>query len=114
MLRSPIAAAVLATAGILAVATPLAFAQDHARGTSARDDIHHAAEAARVDPRNARNGASIDRILDDARRRHPGRVLEVSYDDGEYDIEIRQNDGRIVELEYSARTGRLLDTDYDD
>ncbi|MCD9028349.1 hypothetical protein LDO26_09020 [Luteimonas sp. BDR2-5] len=112
MLRSPIAAAVLATAGLLAVAAPLAFAQEGARGAQA--DIRHAAEAARVDPRNARNGASLDGILADAQRRHPGRVIEVSYDDGEYDIEIRRNDGRIVELEYSARTGRLLDTDYDD
>ena len=39
---------------------------------------------------------------------HPGRVIDVGYDDGEFDIEIRGDDGRIAELEYSARTGRLI------
>ncbi|MCD9031596.1 hypothetical protein LDO32_08860 [Luteimonas sp. Y-2-2-4F] len=63
--------------------------------------------------RRARGRASLDAIMADAQRRYPGRVTDVSYDDGEYEIEIRQRDGREVDLEYSARTGRLLDVDYD-
>lgn len=97
----------LITAATLAVAAPLAFAQDR------DDDRVHAAAAAKADPRFRANSASLDSILADAQRRHPGRVIDVSYDDGEYDIDIRRDDGRIVELEYSARTGRLLEADYD-
>ncbi|WP_024889906.1 PepSY domain-containing protein [Luteimonas huabeiensis] len=101
-------ASLIAAAG-LAAALPAAFAQDAAAG----DDRHHAAAAAQADPRFRANRASLDAILADAQRRHPGRVIDVSYDDGEYDIDIRGDDGRIVEFEYSARTGRLLEVDYD-
>jgi len=110
MTRTAIAS--LITAAAFAVAAPLAFAQDRddRRGD---DDRVHAAAAAKADPRFRTNSASLDSILADAQRRHPGRVIDVSYDDGEYDIDIRRDDGRIVELEYSARTGRLLEADYD-
>ena len=59
------------------------------------------------------NSASIDAILADAQRRYPGEVIDVSYDDGKYNIDIRQANGQRVELEYSARTGELLKTDPD-
>ncbi|WP_101925342.1 MULTISPECIES: PepSY domain-containing protein [Luteimonas] len=95
-----------------AIAIPVAFAQDAATARG-QADRQHAAAAAKADPRTPRNDASLDAILADAQRRHPGQVTEVSYDDGEYDIEIRQRDGRSVDLEYSAQTGRLLDTDLD-
>lgn len=63
---------------------------------------------------HARQGyVSLDRIIADALRRYPGRVTEVELDDGKYEIEIKQRNGREVELEYSARTGRLLDVDFD-
>lgn len=102
----------LITAVALVFAAPAAYAQDRddRRGD---DDRVHAAAAAKADPRFRANSASLDTILVDAQRRYPGRVIDVSYDDGEYDIDIRQNDGRIVELEYSARTGRLLEAEYD-
>ncbi|MBB3343553.1 PepSY domain-containing protein [Luteimonas sp. RC10] len=108
-MKHRLAIACLIAAAGAAVALPAALAQNR----DDRGDRLHAAAAAQADPRSDANTASLDRILADAQRRHPGRVIEVSYDDGEYDVEIRQNDGRIVELEYSARTGRLLDTDYD-
>ncbi|WP_052772883.1 hypothetical protein [Luteimonas sp. FCS-9] len=101
-------ASLIAAIGV-AIALPVALAQDR----DDRGDRQHAAAAAQADPRARANAASLDRILADAQRRHPGRVIDVSYGDGEYDVDIRQNDGRIVELEYSARTGRLLETDYD-
>lgn len=57
---------------------------------------------------------SLESILDDARRRYPGRILEIELDDDEYEVEILTDDGRKVELEYDARTGRLVDVDFDD
>ena len=53
-------------------------------------------------------------ILADAQRRHPGTVLDVELDDGEYEIEILGADGVIMELEYDARTGALLEAEVDD
>lgn len=88
------------------LAAPTAFAQTH-------DHSAHAAAAAQADPRPHANSASLDKIIEDAQRRHPGRVIDVSYDDGKYDIDIQSTDGRIVEFEYSARTGRLIEVDHD-
>lgn len=53
-------------------------------------------------------------ILADAQRRHPGTVLDVELDDDEYEIEILGANGVIMELEYDARTGALLDAEVDD
>ncbi|WP_058835591.1 PepSY domain-containing protein [Luteimonas abyssi] len=105
-----VATALLLAAAVGVAAAPLAFAQTR-DDTRATDDAQHAAAAARADDR--RNGASLETILADAQRRAPGRVTEVSYDDGEYEIEIRQRDFTSVELTYSARTGELLEMDRD-
>ncbi|KLJ01417.1 PepSY domain-containing protein [Luteimonas sp. FCS-9] len=58
----------------------------------------------------------LERLLADAERRFPGRVLEVELDedDDEYEIEILMEDGRVAELKYDARTGRLLEVEIDD
>lgn len=56
----------------------------------------------------------LERLLADALRQHPGDVLEVELDDGEYEIEILRKDGRVVELTFDARSGRLLESEYDD
>lgn len=55
-------------------------------------------------------------LLHDAEQRYPGRVIEVDLDDDDhtYEIEILLRDGRVVELTYDARDGRLLDVDVDD
>lgn len=53
-------------------------------------------------------------ILADAQRRHPGTVLDVELDEDEYEIEILGANGVIMELEYDARTGALLDAEVDD
>jgi uncharacterized membrane protein YkoI len=69
--------------------------------------------------RRARDGVSrgelvpLETLLADARKRHPGRVLEVELDDGEYEIEILADDGRVVELTYDARSGRLLESEFE-
>ncbi|MCD9028350.1 PepSY domain-containing protein [Luteimonas sp. BDR2-5] len=58
----------------------------------------------------------LEQLLADAERRYPGRVIEVELDDDddEYEIEILMRDGRVVELTYDARTGRLLEVEIDD
>ncbi|HEX4852799.1 MULTISPECIES: PepSY domain-containing protein [Arenimonas] len=72
------------------------------------------------DSRRAREGVRrgefvpLERLLARAEREHPGEVLEVELDDGEYEIEILREDGRVVELTYDARSGRLLELEVDD
>ena len=102
----------LALTAAAVLAAPFAFAQSPVP-LSGSEHARHAADAARVDPVRRTNSASIDTVLADAQRRYPGEVIDVSYDDGEYDIDIRQANGQRVELEYSARTGELLKTDLD-
>lgn len=76
--------------------------------------------AADTDARRAREGVergdyvTLESILAAAELRHPGRVVSVDLDDDEYEVEILRADGTVVELEYDARTGRLLDEEFED
>ncbi len=60
----------------------------------------------------------LQKFIDDALKRYPGRFLEadLEWDDGRYvyELEIVTNDRRVLELEYDAVTGTLLDVDEDD
>jgi len=56
----------------------------------------------------------LENVVRDAIRRHPGKLLEVELDDGVYEVEILRADGVVVELDYDARTGKLLKTELDD
>lgn len=56
----------------------------------------------------------LERILADAERREPGKIIDVELDDDEYEIEILRPDGVVVELEYDARDGRLLEREAED
>jgi hypothetical protein len=56
----------------------------------------------------------LERIVADAQRRHPGRILEIELEGDEYEIELLTDGGVQVELEYDARTGQLLEVEYDD
>ena len=57
----------------------------------------------------------LQQIMADALARHPGVVISVELDDDEYEIEIlRAADGVVIELEYDARTGRLLEEEIED
>ncbi len=66
--------------------------------------------------REVRRGGMVplERILADAERRFGGRAIDVELDDGEYQIEVLLRDGRVAELVYDARSGRLLDEEVDD
>jgi uncharacterized membrane protein YkoI len=55
---------------------------------------------------------SLDRILQDARGQHPGRVLESELEqkDGRYvyEVELVDDQGRVREMKFDARTGEVL------
>lgn len=57
-------------------------------------------------------------LIADALQRYPGRFLEAELerDDGRYiyELEIITRDRRVIELEYDAATGKLLDVDIDE
>jgi len=54
------------------------------------------------------------RILEIARDYAPGEVIEVEYKAGPlYEIKTLLENGRVLELELDARTGALLDMEYD-
>lgn len=50
--------------------------------------------------------------------RYPGEVLDVELEDRDgkpkYEIRLLQRNGRILEIEIDARTGRFADVDEDD
>ncbi len=60
----------------------------------------------------------LAQLVDDAQRRHAGRVLEAELkhrNDGyRYEIEILDDSGVVREMIYDAATGRLLDERTDD
>ena len=56
----------------------------------------------------------LESVVRDALKRHPGQLLEVELDDGVYEVEILRADGVVVELDYDARSGKLLKTELDD
>lgn len=57
-------------------------------------------------------------MIDDALRRFPGRFLEAELERDDdryiYELEIVTRDRRVIELEYDAATGTLLDVDIDE
>jgi uncharacterized membrane protein YkoI len=57
----------------------------------------------------------LEVILADAEKRQPGRVLDVELEgDDEYEIEILRADGVVVELEYDARSGELIEVEIEE
>ena len=60
----------------------------------------------------------LQTLIADALERYPGRFLEaeLEHDDGRYiyEMEIVTRDRRVLDLEYDAVTGALLDVDEDD
>ncbi len=60
----------------------------------------------------------LQSLIADALGRYPGRFLEaeLEYDDGRYiyELEIVTRDRKVLDLEYDAVSGELLDVDEDD
>lgn len=62
----------------------------------------------------AQKHVPLEPLLHEALRLQPGDVLDVELDDGEYEVEILRADGRIVEITFNARTGKLIEQDIED
>lgn len=60
----------------------------------------------------------LAQILPLLQSRYPGEVLDVELEDKDgrptYEIRVLQRDGRILEIEIDARSGRFTDVDEDD
>lgn len=91
-----------------AVCVPVQAATESARIERDHERARQAREHGRYVP--------LQQILDDAERRESGRVIEIELDedDDEYEIELLRADGTVVELEYDARTGALLEREIED
>lgn len=57
----------------------------------------------------------LERILEQAKAQHPGRIIEAELDQEEnrwvYEIEILDENGVVWDINYDATTGKLLKTD---
>jgi uncharacterized membrane protein YkoI len=107
IVSSVVAAALIASAVARAPApvdsTPNSAAPGgHADAARARESVHRG------------DFLPLERIAADATQRYPGRIVEVELEGDEYEIELLTADGVRVELEYDARTGELLEVEYDD
>ena len=71
-----------------------------------------------VSARDLSQDEALQVLVDDALERFPGRLLEaeLELDDGiyTYEIEVVTHSRRVMELEYDATTGDLLDVEEDD
>lgn len=74
-------------------------------GSRQQDAVRHAVQQGRYVP--------LEQVVADALRRYPGELVEVELDDGNYEIEILGADGVVMELDYDARSGRLLKMEKD-
>jgi len=92
-------AAIALAAGIAGTGAfvPAAMADDDARGPASAGGFLTVAE---IYQRLAGDGYS--------------RIEEIEFDDGKYEVEAIDSQGREVELDLDPRTGRILKVDYDD
>lgn len=110
----------LALLCLTAIALPLP-ARPPSAGSPAGNDAPPAAATMRQrDHERVREAVArgemvpLETILADALKRHPGRLLEVELEGGEYEVEILGADGVVRELEYDARSGELLEIEVED
>lgn len=91
--------------GVLSLLPALAVARD-----LSHDEALTLTEQGRIAP--------LQQFIDDALNRYPGRFLEaeLELDDGRYiyELEVVTGDHRVMELEYDAVSGELLDVEEDD
>ena len=79
-------------------------------GTGFSEETHHKAKRLR----DAGDILPLEKILERAKRRYPGRVLETELEEIKgrliYEIELLDKDGVVREMKFDARTGELLKT----
>lgn len=60
----------------------------------------------------------VERLLQIARQQHAGRVLEIELEELErglfYEVEILDDSGRVWEMHFDARSGELLEEEWED
>ena len=61
---------------------------------------------------------SLEQIFERARKVKPGRIVDVDLDTDHgryiYEIELLESSGKVWEMEFDARTGKLLQLEQDD
>lgn len=115
MARSRTRQAFVAVAAVVwALAAAAAYGET--QGARGRDEGREQQEVRRL--RDAGEILPLERLVDDARRLHPGRVLETELQHRDvrrvYEIEILDDRGVVWELVYDARTGELLRSEQED
>lgn len=78
-------------------------------GVTFAEEAHHRAKRLK----DAGDILPLEKILEKAKRRYPGRVLETELEERKgrfiYELEILDQDGVVQELRFDARTGKLLE-----
>jgi uncharacterized membrane protein YkoI len=97
----------------LMLAMPLLSAAEDRRVPATGPRVEHDHDQARQAVERG-DRVALSSLIADALKRHPGKLIEAELEDDEYEIEILREDGVVVELEYDARTGELLETEVED
>jgi len=100
-------------AALLAPAAPaLAGGSDAAK--QARQEAKRRAQMEAIEAKRRGDILPLTRILEIAQQHAPGEVIEVEYKRGpRYKIKTLLDNGRVLEVKLDARTGELLELDYD-
>lgn len=87
----------------------------YASGPQAPGQPHHAAHAAHAtgDNQSASGFLSAAAVLDQLTKQGYSGFTDVELDDGKYELEGRDAEGRKVELDVDARTGAILKVEQD-
>lgn len=63
----------------------------------------------------------LERVLEQARQQFPGRIIKVELEDEDdthsgstYEVKILKHDGSVIEVEYDAKTLKVLEVEGDD
>ena len=98
---------------ILAMAPP-AFADDDDRDRASDAASRHERAAER---RRVGELLPLGKILEKLHQRFTGKVLEIEFEDEQppvYEFYVLQPSGRVIEVEFDARTGKLLKSEIKD
>ena len=70
---------------------------------------------------NSNSIVGLEKVLEQAREQFPGRILKVELEEDDdastgfvYELKILKRDGSVIEVEYDARTLKVLEVEGDD
>jgi len=99
-------------AALLAPAAPALAGRDAAR--AAHEEAKRQAQIEAIEAKRRGEILPLTQILEIAQQYAPGEVIEVKYKRGPlYKIKMLQANGRVLEVKLDARSGELLELDYD-